>query len=540
MGVLKDMIDRDDYEGQRWQAVPAHLNLMNFCNDHDEKETDLPGMWIKNITENLKWLEQNKHRVVGSVHDLPSYEHKAIIIVGFSPIIKKQWKALKNVDDKFVIVAVNSSAKYLLDHGIKPHYVILVDGRQGKSWTIDLGKRAEDIVGIFSVSAAPEAMQKWPGKIMILPYKFRKISKLMKKIEDKWGEPVPAGGNGFNAAVAVFVTQTKAEIFLFAGNELSWKKHYYAIGKKTNDLVPHYFATDVNGERVKTLLPLYDYKVWLEHIMCLTFPKYVFFNCSEGIVGVDVDGEHLPFIYQKPLDAAIDLVKDALDFEKKGWKEKSELVYLDAYTNRGYHPTNSKNVWPALLKQIEPFKKGLDVGCGEGQGIKIAREKGFNVLGCDIIDLQKIWGENGIVQYCTQAPAHKMPYMDNEFDFILCSETMEHIPREGVDESLKEIIRVGSDRFIFTIALSPDNAYWEKGVTYHTTLEEPEWWLDKLKNVGLDIAVWGISELPKSLIVYAVKDNKKYISGDSNLFKNGKLAFEDEDVLFAQSAMEAA
>ena len=76
MGVLKDCINRDDFESKRWELVPSFLNLVHFCNDYDETHTKLPEIWEKNIEENIAWLDAHKDRVVGSVNDIQSQDGK--------------------------------------------------------------------------------------------------------------------------------------------------------------------------------------------------------------------------------------------------------------------------------------------------------------------------------------------------------------------------------------------------------------------------------------------------------------------------------
>lgn len=533
MGILKDLLEKNDIEGLRWAIIPAHFNLLNFSNWRDSNESDLPEVWVKNVGINLEWAKKNKDKIIGSVWDLPKHKNQAAIFIGASPILRKQWKAFREADERFVTIAVNSSAKFLINRGIKPDYVIYVDGKTSPDWSLNLGKKEEDIVLMASFCAAPEVLENWRGKVCFIPYRLKECPKEMRKIKRRYKKFMPAGGNAFNAAIIIMMLCTEMKIFLFAGNELSWKRRYYVHTGGTNDSGVYYFAKDIHGKKVKTNVPLYNYKVWLEHVMCLSYPNYVFFNCSEGILGVDVDGDHLPFVYQETLENAIELTKGAFGFEKLPWEEQNRLIYEDAYQQRGYHPTHSDNLWPMILDAV-PFDRALDVGCGEGQGIKKARDMGKDVWGIDIADISRIWKENGIADYCMVAPAHKMPFDDNSFEFIVCSETMEHVPMDGIDDTLKEIYRVGSDKFLFTIALTHDTHARATGVGYHVTLKPKEWWFDKLEEHGFKIGYTALTEMveSKSVIIMAVKDQEPYEQGHKHLWlaDEGKTNAEEDRV----------
>jgi len=153
-------------ELSRVGLVPAYDNFMKFGNKNDE-EAGLPKIWKVNGEQNIPWLDTIKDRV-SSVHSIPKYEGKAIIFIGTAPSLANSWKSLKGLSDRYILVATNSSAQFLGEHGIYPHYVILLDGRPGK-WTLDLGDKFKEVTAIFGPCAEPQAMKDWPGKIMIMP-----------------------------------------------------------------------------------------------------------------------------------------------------------------------------------------------------------------------------------------------------------------------------------------------------------------------------------------------------------------------------------
>jgi SAM-dependent methyltransferase len=507
----------------RLGRIPSHHKFLKFGNVVDE-DAGLPKVWYTNGHENIAWLDKNKDRVLGSVYDLPDYENRAIIICGMGESIMKQWKALKGIDrNRFVIVAVNSSAKFLLDRGIKPDYVVCIDGKPG-FWTMDLGEKAKDVVALFSACAEPQAIKDWPGDMRIIPYGVKDKS-LRRKIERRWGKGIICGGHSVNAALGAFVTQTKARIYIFIGNELSFKKHYYADGRESpHDNTGHFYATNLKGEKVKTLMPLYQYKVWTDSAMSELHPHYHFTDCSGGILGLDTNNKPEGYCDHKTLKQAIEDTIEAFRIAELPEREKKKAMY-DILFASGYDPLNTKRQWKQML-EIFPFEKALDVGCGTAVGIKESRDKGYDVWGCDLADVSAWWKEQGIEEYCEIAPARDMPYADNSFDLILCSEVLEHIPEEEIAESFAEMYRVGSDKFVFTICLTEELWPAFGYITTHCTLKPPQWWLDKINEAGFNVyeahtaLSYNFKEM-RGMFVYAVKDPGPYKRGEKLLAKKG-------------------
>jgi ubiquinone/menaquinone biosynthesis C-methylase UbiE len=122
---------------------------------------------------------------------------------------------------------------------------------------------------------------------------------------------------------------------------------------------------------------------------------------------------------------------------------------------------------------------------------------GYDVYGADIADNTKSWNELKINDRCIIAPAHDMPYQDNEFDFIVCSDVMEHIPQDYVDASLREIVRVGSDRFWFVICDEVDTPS-KYLMPSHLTIGGADYWVPKIEATGLKLM--------------AVTENKHHVS----------------------------
>jgi ubiquinone/menaquinone biosynthesis C-methylase UbiE len=92
-----------------------------------------------------------------------------------------------------------------------------------------------------------------------------------------------------------------------------------------------------------------------------------------------------------------------------------------------------------VLRKIKRNESFLEVGCAQGFYLEKARKKTKKVFGIDIntdfIEKAKMTGANTKV-----ASAEKLPYKAKFFDWVLCTETLEHVP--NWKKAVKEISRV--------------------------------------------------------------------------------------------------
>jgi len=108
------------------------------------------------------------------------------------------------------------------------------------------------------------------------------------------------------------------------------------------------------------------------------------------------------------------------------------------------------------LKKTESF---LDVGCAQGFYLSLALEKTKKCFGIDVpphfITQAKKTGAT-----CVVGSAEKMPYKNNSFDVVLCTEVLEHVP--NWKKAVKEIKRVlkKNGRAIITVPLEKKSLFW--------------------------------------------------------------------------------
>ncbi len=130
---------------------------------------------------------------------------------------------------------------------------------------------------------------------------------------------------------------------------------------------------------------------------------------------------------------------------------------MQNYTNKNYYekywqdsakappshdPLNKKRVVIFINEfKDKNVKKVLDIGCGSGINTEELKEAGFEVAGVDV-------SENAIFEAKRKYPEiefsvagiEKLPFPDETFDAIYCTEVVEHI--YDTEMAVKELLRV--------------------------------------------------------------------------------------------------
>lgn len=105
-----------------------------------------------------------------------------------------------------------------------------------------------------------------------------------------------------------------------------------------------------------------------------------------------------------------------------------------------------RQIFEQFLRHIEPGKKVLDVGCGEGVlSLLLAKQKEATVTGTDIsfpniVSARQLAREWDISAKFVQADAENLPFPDNSFDVVISSHVLEHLP--NLRQWLRELRRV--------------------------------------------------------------------------------------------------
>ena len=189
----------------------------------------------------------------------------------------------------------------------------------------------------------------------------------------------------------------------------------------------------------------------------------------------------------------------------------------DKYKGKSFRrPDGSVDFWGYLCKQkweswtgiIKPLKllfrprKVLDVGCGTGSFVEMARKERVKAVGIDFAEWAIENALDGAKRWVSVGDARDIPYPDDSFDFVLSTDLMEHIYLEDVDQVIDELYRVSSKWVFLQISTPtgdegfPDGGFiLEKGepipielevyaVAGHVTVMDYGFWEERLQREG--------------------------------------------------------
>lgn len=115
-----------------------------------------------------------------------------------------------------------------------------------------------------------------------------------------------------------------------------------------------------------------------------------------------------------------------------------------------------------LLKEND-CKSVLDYGCG----------KAFLHLRGET----KEWGDvslydPGVKEY------EKLP--EGQFDAVICTDVLEHIPEDELDETLQIIFGKSNKLVFLSISTKPAKKFLPNGENAHVTIKPEDWWLERI------------------------------------------------------------
>jgi ubiquinone/menaquinone biosynthesis C-methylase UbiE len=113
----------------------------------------------------------------------------------------------------------------------------------------------------------------------------------------------------------------------------------------------------------------------------------------------------------------------------------------------------------------------LDVGCGRGEMVKLAKSRGVLAVGLELVP-----------SLCDGETIHHgsvldLPWRDDAFHYVSCYDMIEHLPPEHVDRALDELFRVCRNTLYLT---TNDKRSHLGDLELHLTRMPRAWWDAKL------------------------------------------------------------
>lgn len=301
---------------------------------------ELGSQWEDNLKRNVKLWK--KHKPLNSCIGIG--RNKATIGVGAGQSFKKNCDILKQIIDEdgvkdwenrdFYTIASNHQYKPLLEMGIIPDFVILVDAADTVYPQLceDIPPEGQNTVLITGLHCSPKILNGWSKQGREIVFYASKSPGLVEAFQKEVKKnphhhKMELGGNTLNAAWMISIEKFQSTVFIALGNDLSFpcdkdvskrREEFYADGDYStmskekgsgrdeaavnkiwagftlksqklwlpNQQCRYHIDLDIVG----TSGQMWVYKIWLETTLLgqLNNPvSFKYFNCSEaGILGV--------------------------------------------------------------------------------------------------------------------------------------------------------------------------------------------------------------------------------------------------------------
>lgn len=166
-------------------------------------------------------------------------------------------------------------------------------------------------------------------------------------------------------------------------------------------------------------------------------------------------------------------------------------TYEDVWSSvDGYAEHAPGEHWlPVFLDMVGKPKHGttaLDAGTGSGKGALALKAAGFDVTLCDVTDAGLVEDAKALpfVEACLWREIPKALPMRYAYDYVYCTDVLEHIPPEFTMLVIDQLLQVAKRGVFLSISLVPDQFGVWVGKSLHQTVRPFVWWRDHLAELG--------------------------------------------------------
>ena len=157
--------------------------------------------------------------------------------------------------------------------------------------------------------------------------------------------------------------------------------------------------------------------------------------------------------------------------------------YTEMWTVPDYHVCSPALYWMDMFFQVAKPEFGqtvLDVGAGAGAGSRELKKRGLAVQAFDLT--ASAWKHDDI-RLMVGSVWRDLPNVSPPYDFVFCSDMMEHLPTEFVALAVSEMLRVCGKAFM-TVSFQQEFHGQFIGQHLHLTVKPFIWWRNIFRECG--------------------------------------------------------
>jgi len=264
-------------------------SLYNLIDDYSlmKQSTENNEELIKLGKENFEFNTKQNYKLINRFIDLYKNSNKPYVITASGPSLDNDLELLKENREKFNIISVGSSLRALMNKGIKPDAIVILDGKKIVKKQFE-GYENEEIPLCFSAKASRWAVSDYKGHKYIFNITDDDNDNIMIETQETVAVSAMDIAVKCGAKKIILLGQDLA----FIGNKSHTEVFEKTYGFKDNDANRNKIRTikGVDGNRVNTAQGYIRFKFKIEWLIRKnTHVKFI--NCSKGAF---IDGaEHM-------------------------------------------------------------------------------------------------------------------------------------------------------------------------------------------------------------------------------------------------------
>ncbi|WP_461613060.1 motility associated factor glycosyltransferase family protein [Clostridium sp. Marseille-QA1073] len=272
---------------------------------------------IKNSIKNLDYVA--KSFSINKLKDI--YKDIPAIVVSAGPSLAKNIHLLKKVQDEFIIITGGRTLEPLLNEGIKPDFLCVIDPFP-RSFQLVENNLRDDIPLVYYEGTNSDVVDKHEGDKI-----FYTIDNVLKKHLNEDITSLAYGGSVAHTCTALAL-HFGCDPIIFMGQDLAYtdeKSHADIAKHNSNNLLNKsecdLYVEDIYGEKIRTSMSLNFMRLQFEEVIKI-FNKNTFINATEG--GANINGTSIASL-NEVIDKYKPKCKKKIHYSKKVKKVENSI-----------------------------------------------------------------------------------------------------------------------------------------------------------------------------------------------------------------------